>query len=249
VSVLAVSVPFTKQVIKLRLLRTEADSAALHETLQVCNTAASWLSKQMHAAGVFRKIDAQHRFYTELKQRFGLAAQPAIRVIGKVANAYASLRGNIAAGNLGPAGSPRRRRVEESPLSFRSSASQPYDARCLSWQFPDELGRSATISIRTVSGRLKNIPILGAPNQMSLLRTRPIGETDLIYIDGNWYLHATIEVPEAPFSDPANGFLGVDMGIVNIATTSTGEIASGERLNSYRKRQMRLRKRLASQED
>ena len=56
------------------------------------------------------------------------------------------------------------------------------------------------------------------------LRTRPIGESDLIFRDGNWYLHATIEVPEATPSEPLNGFLGVDMGVVNIATTSTGEI-------------------------
>jgi putative transposase len=34
------------------------------------------------------------------------------------------------------------------------------------------------------------------------------------------------------------------MGIVNIATTSTGAKASGARLNAYRKRQVRLRKRL-----
>ncbi len=34
------------------------------------------------------------------------------------------------------------------------------------------------------------------------------------------------------------------MGIVNVATTSTGEKASWARLNSYRKRQVRLRKRL-----
>ncbi len=77
-----------------------------------------------------------------------------------------------------------------------------------------------------------------------LLRTRPIGETDLIHRAGKWFLHATIETPEALLAEPVNGFLGVDMGIVNIATTSTGEKASGTRLNCYRKRQARLRKRL-----
>jgi putative transposase len=79
---------------------------------------------------------------------------------------------------------------------------------------------------------------------MSLLRARPIGESDLICRDGKWYLHSTIEVPEATPCDPVNGFLGVDMGIVNIATTSAGKNSSGARLNSYRKRQLRLRKRL-----
>jgi putative transposase len=41
-----------------------------------------------------------------------------------------------------------------------------------------------------------------------------------------------------------NGFLGVDLGVVNIATTSDGEVMSGSRLNRYRKRQLRIRRRL-----
>jgi putative transposase len=243
-SVAVVSVRGVKQVVKLRVLPSEGEAAALDETLRTCNAAASWLSEQMHAARVFRKIDAQHRFYTELRERFGLAAQPAIRVIGKVADAYAALRANITAGNYGPPGSVRRRKIEETPIVFRPWAAQPFDARCLSWQFPDDVGRAATVSIWTVAGRLKSIPILGDPRQLMLLRTRAIGETDLICRDGNWFLHATIEAPEAPLTDPTNGFLGVDMGIVNIATTSTGENASGAQLNRYRKRQVRLRKRL-----
>jgi putative transposase len=51
-------------------------------------------------------------------------------------------------------------------------------------------------------------------------------------------------VPEAPLTEPVNGFVGVDLGIVNIATTSDGDRAAGACLNRYRKRQARLRKRL-----
>ena len=238
------SVQCVKQVVKVRALPSAGDAAALYETLQTCNSAASWLSAQMHAARVFRKIDAQHRFYTELREQFGLGAQPAIRVIGKVADAYAAVRANIAAGNYGPPGSTRRRKIEESPITFRPSAAQPFDARCLSWHFPHEVSRAATVSIWTVAGRLKNIPIIGDPRQLVLLRTHSIGESDLIYRDGKWFLHATIELPEASLAQPVNGFLGVDMGIVNIASTSTGENTCGGRLNRYRKRQARLWRRL-----
>jgi putative transposase len=200
VSVTPVSVGSVKQVIKLRVLPSKVEGVALYETLRSCNAAALWLSQQMHTTRVFRKIDAQHRFYAELRERFGLGAQPAIRVIGKVADAYAALHANIATG--------------------------------------------AAVSIWTVAGRLKNVEIVGAPKHLMLLRTCAVGETDLIYCDGKWFLHATIEAPEVPLSEPTNGFVGVDMGIVNIATTSTGKKASGARLNSYRKRQTRLRKRL-----
>jgi len=238
-----------KQVVKVRMLPTDSEAAALAATLSVCNSAASWLAAAMHEQRVHRKYDAHKHFSTELKERFGLSAQPAIRVIGKVADAYASLRANLDSGNHGPPESGRRRKIEESPIVFRPSSAQPFDARCLSWQFADEIGRTATVSIWTVGGRLKNVPILGDPKQLMLLRTRGIGETDLIYRDGKWFLHATIEAPEATLTEPVNGFLGVDMGIVNIATTSTGQKSSGARLNRYRKRQVTVAETVAGQEN
>ncbi len=163
------------------MLPTEEQAAALEATLHACNGAASWLSTVMHADRVRGKYDAQKRFYTTLKQHFGLSAQPAIRVIGKVADAYATLRANIDAGNYGPAGSEKRKTVTATPIGFRADAAQPFDARCLSWQLPEEVGgREATVSIWTTAGRLKGVRILAAPRDLVLLRTRAIGETDLI---------------------------------------------------------------------
>jgi transposase len=56
-------------------------------------------------------------------------------------------------------------------------------------------------------------------------------------------LIATCEVPEAETYEP-DGFIGVDLGIVNIATTSTGYQAAGRGLNRYRKRRLALRVKL-----
>ena len=146
-SVPAVMVPIVKQVVKVRMLPTEVEAAALKATLRACNAAASWLSAAMRADKVRCKHDVQKRFYVELKQRFGLSAQPAIRMIGKVAEAYASLRANIAAGNHGPPGSERRNKVSAKAIEFRGDAAQPFDARYLSWQIPDTVGgREATVS-------------------------------------------------------------------------------------------------------
>ncbi len=86
--------------------------------------------------------------------------------------------------------------------------------------------------------------ILAAARDLVLLRTRAIGETDLICRDGKWFLYATVEASEALQVDPVNGFMGVDLGIVNIATSSDGRSVAGTRLNRYRKRQLNLRKRL-----
>jgi putative transposase len=115
----------------------------------------------------------------------------------------------------------------------------------LSWQIPDSAGtREGTVSIWSVHGRLRNVRVIAAPRDLVLLRNSQIGETDLIHRDGKWFLYASVEAPAVPLAVPVNGFVGVDMGIVNIATTSTGERASGARLNRYRKRQGRLRQRL-----
>ncbi len=241
----AVSVAGVKQVVKVRMLPTEEQAAALRATLGTCNAAASWLSAGMHEQRVGGKFEAQRRFYTELKSRFGLSAQPAIRVIGKVADAYATLKANIDAGNYGPPGSQRRTKVAASPIGFRTDAAQPFDARYLSWQIPEGMGgRQATVSIWTTTSRLKGIRVLGSARDLVMLRTRAIGETDLICRDGKWYLYATVETPDAPQIDPVNGFLAVDLGIVNIATSSNGQRVAGTRLNRYRKRQLNLRKRL-----
>ncbi len=231
-----------KQVVQVRLLPTPEQASALADTLRACNEAASWLSDQMHRDRVWHRVDTQKRWYRELRDRFGLSAQPTIRVIAKVTDAYATLRGNLRAGNYGPSGSERRRRVESKLVVFRPDAAQPFDARCLSWQ-PPELGREGTVSIWTVAGRMKNLRILGNPAHLTLLKGRTIGETDLVHRDGQWLLHAVIDAPDVPVREPA-GFLGVDLGIVNIATTSDGHRASGSRLNRYRKRQHRIRKRL-----
>jgi putative transposase len=244
-SVPVVSVAGVKQVVKVRMLPTQEQSAALHATLNTCNEAASWLSDRMHAERVHRKHDVQKRFYTELKDQFRLSAQPAIRVIGKVADSYATLRASIEAGNYGPPGSEKRKTATATPIGFRADAAQPFDARCLSWRIPEIVGgREATVSIWTTECRLKGVRVLAAPHDLVLLRTRTIGETDLIRRDGKWFLYATVEAPEAPLVPPVGGFLGVDLGIVNIATSSNGQRAGGARLNRYRKRQQRLRARL-----
>ena len=228
-----------------RVLPTEPEAAALRATLRTCNEAASWLSGRMHAERVHRKYDAHKRFYREVRQRFALSAQLAIRVIGKVAEAYTSLRANVWAGNCGPPGSRRRASVLATPIRFRCDAAQPFDARCLSWWIPDTVdAREATVSIRTMHGRLRHVRTLAAQRDLVLLRTCQIGETDLIERDGKWFLYATIDSPDVSLVNPVNGFVGVDLGIVNIATTSDGDRASGARLSHYRKRQERLRQRL-----
>ena len=111
-----------------QVVPTPEQASALGDTLRACNTAASWLSERMYSDQVFRKFDVQKRLYTELRERFGLAAQPAIRVIGKTVDAYTTRRANLKAGNYGPPGADQRRKVEDTPpgsVRTRRSLSTP----------------------------------------------------------------------------------------------------------------------------
>ena len=70
-------------------------------------------------------------------------------------------------------------------------------------------------------------------------------QAHLCYRDGRFYIHQAIDVPEPTPYQP-QGFLGCDLGIVNILADSTGVVYSGAMVNGLRKRHARLRARLQS---
>jgi putative transposase len=227
-----------KLVVQVKLLPTAEQAAALASTLRACNTAACEVAVVARNTEVYRNYDLRKHVYQGIKADHGLGAQAAQHVIKKVCDAYKTLKANIRAGNLGKPGSKRRRTADTNPISFRWNAAQPYDARMLSWQYDAQ-----TVSIWTVHGRLKCVAYTGSPDQVKAIATLPVGESDLVHRHGRWFLHTTVDVPEPALIDPA-GFLGVDMGIANIAYDSDGTRYTGTRLNGYRRRQARLRRRL-----
>jgi len=95
-----------------------------------------------------------------------------------------------------------------------------------------------------VSGRLKDVAFTGEPGQLKQIAEHRRGESDLVHRDGMWFLHATVELPDAAVNTEPSGFIGVDLGIVNIATTSDGIVMAGRGPNRHRRRQQDLRARL-----
>ncbi|MFE2987583.1 RNA-guided endonuclease InsQ/TnpB family protein [Streptomyces sp. NPDC059262] len=227
-----------KLVVRAKLLPTPVQALALEATLRVCNEAATWLSAQAFERRVFSRAGLQAMAYCEVRAR-GLSAQPALHVLRKVADAYSTLTANLKAGNLGKPGSQRHAKATGKPVVFREAAAQPFDDRCLSWQMGER-----TVSIWTVTGRMKHIAFTGSPQQLAVLEAYRKGESDLLYRDGQWYLIATCEVAEAELDAHPASFVGVDLGIVNIATTSTGTRHSGRRLNRRREADRTLRAEL-----
>ncbi|WP_066993736.1 RNA-guided endonuclease InsQ/TnpB family protein [Streptomyces cellostaticus] len=228
-----------KLMVQVRLLPTPVQAATLEATLCACNEAAGWASEVVFEKDVKRNFALREHTYTEIKARWNLGAQAVQHVIKKVCDAYATLKANLKAGNLGKPGSKRYRRAMEKPIAFRAQGAQPYDDRMLSWQIAER-----RVSIWTTGGRVKDVAFTASPEQLATLALYRKGESDLVCRDGMWFVLATCEVPEAALNTDPVDFLGVDLGIVNIATTSDGEIMAGRELNRIRTRERTLRTKL-----
>lgn len=226
-----------KIVVQVRLFPDAAQQAALRATLDLCNQAANTASTLAYERRVFAKQSLQRLTYGDLKG-MGLSAQPAIHVARKVAGAYATLKANIRAGNLGPVGSKRRQSAVGKSIRFRRDAAQSFDDRCLSWQLAKR-----TVSIWAVGGRLSKLRFGCSDTQFALLVAHRRGESDLVHRDGSWYLYTTCDLPDVETKEP-DGFLGVDLGIANLATDCDGRHYAGKALNRVRHRNRRLRAKL-----
>lgn len=223
-----------KKAVQLKLTPTGEQRDALLHTLASCNEAANYASRHAHDRGVRTKFALQRLVYSDLKAK-GLAAQAAVRVIGKVADAYATQRGAIKSGALK---GKRKANAVAKPIHFRPDAAQAFDDRNLSWNHDAQ-----TVSIWTTAGRLQGIPYVGSAEAAVLVGEFRRGETDLIERGGSLYLIATLDVPDMAPATP-DGFLGVDLGIVNISTTSDGANWSGGAVTLRRKKNVALRAKL-----
>jgi IS605 OrfB family transposase len=154
--------------------------------------------------------------YTEVREKFDLTAQVVIRCLAKVCDSYKL---------------DKKTKREFKPLGAIS-----YDDRILKYKLSKK-----TVSIWTLGGR-QEIPYTCGERQVELLQTQQ-GESDLCLVRGKWFLLATCNI-ETPKPQDVNGVLGVDLGVVQIASDSDGNSHSGSHVKSVRYRHKRLRTKL-----
>lgn len=136
-----------------------------------------------------------------MRDQFGLSAQLTIRAIAKVAEAY--------------------KRDPTTLPHFRPQGAVVYDERILSFA---PIWESA--SILTLAGRIR-VPLHVCAYHAGLLHPAAVrGQAEQIVQLGHWYLQLVIAVPE-PVCATGDDLLGVDLGIVNLATDSDGALYSG----------------------
>ena len=205
-----------KLVAQVKLVPAPEQADLLRRTLVASNALCDWVSERAWAEQTFGQYALHHLCYYEGRSRFGLSAQATVRAIAKVADAYKLDR--------------------KTQRHFRPEGSATYDLHLLSWKMDAQI-----VNIWTVGGRTR-IPFVCGARQTELLKTRQ-GETDLCLVNGDFYLNATCDV-EPPDPQDFRDVLGIDLGVVQIATTSDGTAYSGKAVNNVRGRHRKLRAKL-----
>ncbi|MFJ8537099.1 zinc ribbon domain-containing protein [Streptomyces sp. NPDC093591] len=97
-----------KLVVQVKLLPTPEQAMALEVTLRTCNRAATYASQVAFAKGLKDRNSLQKAVYADVKATFGLSAQPVVRAVKKVVDAYTTLKASLEAGNLDAAYTSQR---------------------------------------------------------------------------------------------------------------------------------------------
>jgi len=203
-------------------LDVDGHDAALAATQRAFNEAATWVAQVCCDEGITNTNTAHHRVYGETRERFSLGAQLAVCARAKAVEAIKAVKAKKrdTCPTFGPRGSIR------------------YDARTYRLMSLDR------VSLNTLDGRVVCRLVLGARQHAMLVDPAwDVGGADLVWRDGTYYLHVT-QSREAPDHQEPDGRLGVDLGVVNLATDSEGEHFTGAMIRIVRGRYHLRRQRL-----
>lgn len=211
-------------------LDIDGHEQALQETQKRFNEAASWIAQVCWDEGITNTNTAHHRVYGETRSRFRLGAQLAVCARAKAVEAIHTV--NI---------QQKHRKPDTKPVScpqFGPRGSIRYDARTYRLMSLDR------VSLNTIDGRIVCKMLLGKrQHDMLVDQTWKIGGAELTYRRGTYYLNVT-QSKDAPPLNKTSDTLGVDLGIVNLATDSEGESFTGVQVKAVRERYHKRRQTL-----
>ena len=208
--------------LKIRLHPSAEQCSAILETMERFNSACNFISSFAFEHKTFSKIKIQKEIYYQVRDQFKLSAQMVVRAIGKVAESYMNKE--------------NRNTLHQ----FKPHGAIVYDQRNLTIKTMD------TVSFVTLQGRITvAMTVCNYYAEIINNGNRVRGQADLCLVDNVFYLLLVVESPDAP-ENIRKEFLGVDLGIVKIATTSDGKYFSGAAVKNIRKRNFKLRQKLQS---
>jgi predicted transposase len=150
--------------VQIKLLPTAEQATSLLDTIRAMNEAASFAAKIGFDHHLFGQTNIHHLCYRELRDRFALGAQHAVRAISKAVEAFA-------------------RDKTVCPI-FQPDGAVPLDDRLY------RLIGLHQASINTITGRIKLPFVVG--DYFAGMLSRKMGQADLVYRDGNFFLYVTV---------------------------------------------------------
>lgn len=192
---------------------------AVRRTILAFNAACNWAAGVAFREKVCNKLRLQKLAYADLRSRFALSAQMAVRCIAKTCDAY--------------------KRDKTIQPAFRETGAVPYDQRIMSWKAGD------AVSLLTLEGRVVLPLRLGEFQRQRLAAGERRGQADVMLRHGTVYVAVVVEEPDPTPSEPT-GFLGVDLGVKNLAVDSDGTTHTGDAVERVRLRLHTLTRALQS---
>ncbi len=227
------TVPLSTRTVCCKLAVDAAADTALRQTQAAFNAAANYCASVAWEQGVTNKNKLHFLVYAESRITYRLGAQLACCARDKAAEAVRAVRAapflrDKQTGQITPKTCP----------TFGAGSSIRYDARTYRLMSLDR------VSLNTLTGRVIGQLVLGDFQRRYLYDTTwKIGGAELIRRADVWYLCIT-QSKAAPDLDEPTGYLGVDLGIVNLAVDSNGETYSGVGIQRVRERRYQHRRRL-----
>jgi IS605 OrfB family transposase len=196
---------------------TAEQALEIDATLKAFAAACNRIANVCRAIGSTNKIEVQEACYHTVRAEFGLSANLTIRAIARACTAL---------------------KVPNRCDSMFNPTSIDYDVRIFRFHENDW-----TFGLTLLQGRERFATSVGDFQRDALRDQYPTSATLVKRPDGGYFLHVQIK-DEAPESITVSDVIGVDLGVVNLAVDSDGEVFSGAKVEEVRKRYGKHRRNL-----
>lgn len=207
-----------KQVLTIvcKINPTPEQVVKIEATLQAFADACNYINDVVEPK-ITHNVTIQNQVYGEVRERFGLASNLAIRAINRVsANRKTAKRMN-------------------KPVRRFLPTSADYDARIFSFREKDW-----SVSLTLVGGRERFLVDVGSYQKGKLSGFTPTSATLVKHQNGTYSVNIQVK-SDAPDPQRSQGVIGVDLGRRDVAVTSEGESFSGQQITEIRDRYSRVR--------
>jgi IS605 OrfB family transposase len=197
-----------KITVKIKLSPSSDQKASLLKTFTAFNQAANFAARNGFDKHVFSLMSIHRLSYYGIRAKFALSAQLTVRAIGKAVEQF-------------------KRDKKKCPV-FKDRSAIVYDGRIMRF-----VGLTH-VNLDSVDGRMTIPMIVSGYQDAKLQAAIKVGQADLVYIKGTFYLLVSVEMENAPKIDNEQ-VIGVDFGVQNIAVDSEGNVYSGTDIEENRK--------------